>query len=240
MTSTTLKIFDLRWPKSYYHTTALPCSSARPFPPVHQPFIPSPPRDPVPVLSRCDHLSSLPCRWHHLSRELYHRPNATFMLSRSLPPQIHPSARVTSLAAASSVSPTFYAGITGAVIEANLGCVDDPAIYDAQLGFPDYVASNRQQRQGRGEQGAYRSAPLSATMIETGDGLAARDNDGTVPLPTVYSRLRAGERERRWTERVDPVLGKQHRLDKRFWERADFGEDGVKELEDRWARLAVD
>lgn len=121
----TIKIFDFRWPKPYFHTSALPCLGRQPFPKPHQPFAKPPNASPT-GRTRCDHLAGLECHWHSLSKHLYYRPNATIFLPRGVPGHEHDRnnqhgfTRAWSLAKASDSAPNFYIGVSGGVIEANL------------------------------------------------------------------------------------------------------------------------
>jgi hypothetical protein len=216
MQSSMIKIFDFRWPKAYYHTTGLTCGWQYPFRLVEQRFHRPPPDN---TLGRacCDHLLGLRCHWHELSRDVYYRPNALYMLKQSLPSSFR-SARVNSLAKASDVSPNFYIGITGGIIEATLGAIDTEEI-DPHLGFPDYKASSSSHPSN------YLSSPMSATMMEVGDGLRSVSNEANILMPTVHSRVRETDKfERRKLETIK-VLRKKHRLDESFHKIDDFCQD---------------
>jgi hypothetical protein len=225
--SSMIKIFDFRWPKPYHHTAALPCGTQYPFRFVEQRFT-RPPTDTTEGRACCDHLRGLRCRWHELSRDIYYRPNTLYMLANSLPPSMRGS-RVSSLAKASDVSPNFYLGITGAVVECTLGAIENPLDIDPHLGFPDFQGSKRPPP------GGYLSQPLSATMMELGDGLRAVGNDANIVMPMVHSRTRGfgrdDERDRQLLRSVPAALRKKHRLDESFQRSADFSQDiGVDEL----------
>lgn len=224
MLGSTIKIFDFRWPRTYYHTTGLPCGSQYPFRFVEQRFA-RPPPDPTNGRACCDHLRGLSCRWHHLSRDIYHRPNALFMFSQSLPPSFR-GARVNSLAKASDFSPNFYIGITGGVIEANLGAINSQE-FDPHLGFPDYTtAVPRSASWSTSPPSTYASTPVPAMMMELGDGLRSVSNTETIRMPMVHSRVGdTDRRERRLLDSIDPVLRKKHRLDERWQKIEDFSQD---------------
>ena len=226
MSAAMIKIFDLRFPKPYHHTTGLPCGPQHPFRFVEQRFVPPPP-DPSLGRPRCDHhiAGHHRCRWHELSRDIFYRPNALYMLGQSLPPPLRRGSRVISLAKASGgdVAPNFYVGITGAVIECNLGAIDSPDEIDPHLGFPDYEASSLSSSSG-----SYVSQHLSATMMEVGDGLRYVGNDANIVMPMVHSRNRGGEkdgRERVALAEIPAVLRRKHRLDESFQRVADFSQD---------------
>ncbi|KAK3349924.1 hypothetical protein B0T25DRAFT_549234 [Lasiosphaeria hispida] len=161
MNGETIKIFDFRWTKDYYHTSGLSCLGATPFPEPPQPFQKRPPGSDwtTPTASRralCDHMAGLSCRWHEFSRDIYFRPNVSFFLSKALPDR-GPNTGVGgvwSLAKASDYSPNFYVGITGGILEANL-----------QPFNPDFE----------------RIAPISRTSRAFGDW---RRSNGRVSTPT--------------------------------------------------------
>jgi hypothetical protein len=121
--------------------------------------------------------------------------------------------RVTSLAKASDISPNFYIGITGALIEANLGPISTQE-FDQDLGFPDYTADKSQTN-------GYASQTLTATMMEVGDGLRSIRNTDNILMPRVHSRHRTETS----LDAVDPMLRKKHRLDESFQKIADFGQE---------------
>lgn len=227
-----VKIFDLRFPKPYHHTAGLPCGSHYPFRFVEQRFVPPPP-DPSRGRACCDHhVVGHRCRWHELSRDIFYRPNALYMLGQSLPAPLRRGSRVVSLAKASDVAPSFYVGITGAVIECNLGAIDSPEEIDPHLGFPDYeaVATPRNASSSSSSSSSssgYVSQHLSATMMEVGDGLRYVGNDANIVMPMVHSRNRGEEdgRERAALAKIPPVLRKKHRLDESFQRVADFSQD---------------
>ncbi|KAK1827694.1 putative f-box domain-protein [Podospora conica] len=213
MDGATIKIFDFRWSKGYQHTMALPCSGAEPLPRPPQPFIVRPTtvgerRQPIETCGkRCDHVRGTYCLWHGLSRDIYYRPNASFFLSSNLPAPQNRGSGVWALAKGSDVSPNFYIGIAGGVIEAAL----DPSgegestHTDPHFGFSDW--------RDRDAVGAgYRSVPLGVSMMETGDGMLQTRNDRAVFLPPLlgadsyftdsYSAVRDVESEKRF--RLDP------------------------------------
>lgn len=250
MQSSMIKIFDFRWPKQYYHTTGLQCGPQFPYRFVEQRFVSSP-SDTTNGRACCDHVRGEPCRWHHLSRDIYHRPNALCMFSQSLPSSFR-GARVNSLAKASDLSPNFYIGVTGGVIEANLGGINNPEQIDPHLSFPDYRAPNPRPGSDSGPGSAsqpppppsstttpssttavsppycppYLSRPVRATMMEVGDGLRDVSNTANIRMPMVHSRVGGPDRREQYVlDGVDAVLRKKHRLDERFHKIEDFSQD---------------
>lgn len=130
--SAALKVFDLRWPRRYHHTAALPCGSRMPFPDqptemttmttTRNPYgcEPKVPR----CRPRCDPLTGALCTWHAASRRLAARPNCSIYLQRSAVSR-YPDIGVWSLARAGAdldLAPpsNFYAGLNSCVVEAVL------------------------------------------------------------------------------------------------------------------------
>lgn len=213
----TVKVFDFRWPRQYYHTTALPCGSEPPIPHPRQPFLAAP-RDPGPR-STCDHVSGRRCRWHELSRDLFYRPNGTFYFSKSLP-RAHARAGVWSLARASPLSPNFYIGISDGVVEADLAVTSSLSSDRLEVEVDPYLDQGFKDR--RDMMGAgYTSYNLDASLMETGDGLLNKHNDRNVRMPPMR-----GKGWSRITEKIgDGVperLVKRHRLDPRYHILTDF------------------
>ncbi|KAL2162208.1 hypothetical protein VTH06DRAFT_7121 [Thermothelomyces fergusii] len=208
----TIHVFDFRWPKAYYHTSGLPCLGRSPFPRPHQPFM-TPPKAGLGRGARCDHVAGSRCRWHGLSRELYFRPNAKFFLSNSL--RQYTSSSVWSLARASDMSPNFYIGLTGGVIEATLERTPDTyppdtATVDPNFGFDDW-------RAGVPSWVGYTAKPLWPSLMETGDGYSYKGNDRSILLPALNRHHGPAE----WMASRGE-LASHHRLDNGYQEQDDF------------------
>lgn len=260
--SALVKIFDFRWSRPYHHTNALPCSPKAPLPRTHQPFTRAPP-DPGPSATVCRSslLSSSPCllakeaascRWHELSRTLYHRPNGTFFLSNSLPYRGY-DAGVWSLARASpSLSPNFYMGISGGVVEASLSvassryttCPDlevDPH-FGYRLEPPNMTANNddgsavncfqptanadliSHDQSNMGAQ--YTRYCLHATaFMEKGDGLRDKNYERNVRMPPIRGKewiWQLPPKDKEEKEGIPEELVRRNRLDPRFHMWADY------------------
>jgi len=182
-----LKIFDFRWPRAYSYTSALPCSNRVPFPAPSQPFFPAP-ADP-PGGGRRATCSDTAwggglCTWHRLSRDLYYRPNCSLYLRGFDPSRARPSS-VWSLARAADLSPTFYVGVTGGLLEANLQPSHTGDI-DPNLGFRTLTMPLRHPAGGAdfhrrprelAKEVGYVTMPLDMSILETGDGMAHPDNE---------------------------------------------------------------
>ncbi|KAI3394521.1 hypothetical protein diail_2610 [Diaporthe ilicicola] len=225
----TIKIFDFRWSRDYYHTAAMPCSPEQPFPKPNQPFLPAPGPTARPR-SRCEpRPSGSRCSWHELSRDLYYRPNGKFFFSKSLPRE-NAYAGVWSMARSSSLAPNFYIGISGGVVEASLSSTP-AALGDAMEVDPVFGCCTTGQRDlGAG----YSTVPLEASLMETGDGLMYKENDRTVRMPPMrgrgWNKLRKDEYEGIPVERRG-----RHRLDERYQIMSDFINDvGWGRAKQRW------
>lgn len=210
-----IKVFDFRWQRNYYHTEAMPCGSGAPFPRPHQPFIPSPGHL-AKCRGRCDHMAGRRCRRHELSRDLYYRPNGTLFFSKSLPRK-NAYAGVWSLARASLLSPNFYIGISDGVIEASLySMINDAPEVDPVFG----CATGKGQDLGAG----YSTVILDANLMETGDGMMYRDNDRSVRMPRLRGKGRGGMDWEEYEGIPGEVRGR-HRLAERYHILDDFVDD---------------
>lgn len=227
----TVKVFDFRWPKNYYHTAALPCSPERPFPKPIQPFLETPGLSAQPRRQCEARPAGSRCTWHGLSRDLYYRPNGTFFFSKSLPRK-DAYAGVWSMGRSSSLAPNFYIGISGGVVEASLcstlggasaaGATEVDPVFGCTMGG--------QQDSGAG----YSTVPLEASLMETGDGMMYRENDRTVRMPPMrgkgWNKLRRDE-----YEDIPGELRARHRLDERYQIMSDFvGDVDLRRAKERW------
>lgn len=205
-----VKIFDFRWTREYYHTDGLPCATYDPFPAAYQPFV-SKSHSKIPEPDCCNHQRGLRCRWHKGSRDLYHRPNAMFMFSEDIPHRLRSNLSVTSMAKGSDISPNFYVGISGGVIEATLSSSDTNET-DPNLGFADWS-------RGESTQTGYKTIDLRTSMMEIGDGRSSRHNGQNIRLPYVY---KDEDSDLAALSGISSVLRRQHRLDSRFQFPEDF------------------
>ncbi|KFA64106.1 hypothetical protein S40285_07982 [Stachybotrys chlorohalonatus IBT 40285] len=108
-----LRLFDFRHPKSYHHFDGLSCPDALPCPSVGGQG--QAPTAAAGVPERCDDQRGAACSWHARMRQDDWRPDATLHIGSY---SIYD--RVFCLAKASDASSTFYCGLQGAVVEANL------------------------------------------------------------------------------------------------------------------------
>ncbi|KAK3682552.1 hypothetical protein B0T22DRAFT_287907 [Podospora appendiculata] len=239
MNGAAIKIFDFRWTKDYYHTTGLPCMDRVPFSQPPQPFLKAPQIDRSAGRARCNHLLVLRCRWHDLSRHIYYRPNVTFFLTKALPHR-YSSSGIWSLAKPSDISPNFYIGITGGIIEASLEPFGDDkasgmmnndlnSVFNglhissgvAPSANTAYTSVSSSESARASEYAGYDSRPLGASMMETGDGYAFRQNDRAIRFPYLW-QPRAREVK---VDSCDPLMS-HHRLDSQY----QFPEDYLPEV----------
>jgi hypothetical protein len=181
------KVFDFRWPKPYYHTSALPCSRHAPFPaPTYAPVAPGPP--PHTWSRTCRPETGIRCRWHTLAATDQYRPNCT--IHGQLPVLNAVVSPTYSLAKAADFAESFYAGLAGGVQEFTLGMneVLPRARWDAVA--RDRVWSFSQQ---------------SISLLETGRGIGEGEAPTTVPKlrtqlvrePSVFEQTTASRLDRR-------------------------------------------
>jgi hypothetical protein len=114
-----IRFFDFRFPKSYYHTDAMPCDGKPPSPRVPQQKGLGG-MDNTCGAAECDHSRSVACTWHAESRRDEWRPDAVLHIGNS-----YNYDRVYSLAKASDISSSFYCGLRGAIVEVNLTLAAD-------------------------------------------------------------------------------------------------------------------
>ncbi len=213
----TIQVFDFRWTRNYYHTTGLPCLGQLPFPQPHQPFMANPAPRPE-RWSQCDHVNQRPCRWHEHAQSLYCRPNAKLYLARAM--RAFRATTVWSLARSSDVAPSFYAGVSGGILEATLEATPHdypPAagtdVVDPHFGFADWRAAAPPDS-------GYRARPLVPALMETGDGYSFKSNDRSIVLPELFQYR--GPRE--WKDARLGGLARHHRLDIGYQRDMDFEE----------------
>jgi hypothetical protein len=205
-----VKIFDFRWSRSYSYTDALPCATYDPFPPAYQPFYNNTKRITAEP-HRCSHVLGERCRWHRLSRDLYHRPNASLMLGKSIPDRLRNNLSITSLAKGSDLSPNFYAGISGGVIEGTLSPSQTGEV-DPHLGFADWPRGVYQDT-------GYRTIDMGAILMEVGDGRSSRHNRANIRMPDLIEDQGRNSAVVRSTEEM---LRKRYRLDLRWQREKDY------------------
>ncbi|RYP19870.1 hypothetical protein DL765_003124 [Monosporascus sp. GIB2] len=189
-----LKIFDFRWSKGYDYTESLPCGDHAPMPPPRPPTIT--PEPSVAARSRCDHLRGRLCRWHALSREIYYRPNCNVYL----PKRAGSDTPVHSLAKASDISSTLYAGLAGSLVELALKTSSERGFQPSEN--PPY---------------SYHKAKVN--IIETGDGTALSDISESQRMPIIRAQS-----ERRSEYRFPASITKRHRLDEWLQDPHDFSD----------------
>ncbi|KAI1205025.1 uncharacterized protein F4807DRAFT_298598 [Annulohypoxylon truncatum] len=167
--SSTLKVFDYRWPKGYYHTESLPCGNDAPYPMPRSPSIveePSFPND----RATCDHVAGLRCRWHALSRHDFYRPNFNMWLP---PFRRRDNSPVYSLASPSDDSPTVLAGLSGILVEIT------PKSSPGSSAWP-YIWSTKD--------GVHKRHRERVALIETGSGFKVNDVADIQRMPVIHQQ----------------------------------------------------
>lgn len=163
-----LKIFDYRWNKSYYYTDAVPCSKTR-LPPTPRPLTwIFPPHNPL--REHCDFMAGKYCTRHTFARTDFHRPNCNVYL-----PNIYQDVSpVYTLARASPMSPSVYAGLSGELVTMSLR---------------DQVAAEKEtlfmQKREKKLTAGYTYHESLTSLVETGDGIALDDVTKSQRVPAV-------------------------------------------------------
>ncbi|KAI1111289.1 hypothetical protein F5Y14DRAFT_316469 [Nemania sp. NC0429] len=159
--SHTVKIFDFRWARGYYHTDSLPCTTNSPYPTPKPPAIVDKPdyHDDRPF---CNHVIGRLCQWHSLSRHDFYRPNCNIYL----PLRNSESSPIYSLAKPSDISPTIYAGLSGLLVEFTL-----------KSGVHSPSTSNSKPLYSRQRD--------KLAILETGDGSAVLDISKCQMVPEI-------------------------------------------------------
>ncbi|OTA90132.1 hypothetical protein M434DRAFT_398209 [Hypoxylon sp. CO27-5] len=200
--SPVLKVFDYRWPKGYYHTTALPCGNDTPYPSPRPPTLVTEPSYPDNRAS-CDHTTGRKCRWHALSRHDFYRPNFNMWLPTAAASDDR--SPIYSLASpSSSTSPTVFAGLSGNLVEIT-----------AKSSSSGLWPSNRSVAGP-----AYTRQTTGVALIDTGSGFVVEDVAHSQRVPWMYRQVfrdteefddRGREGMERWRRRhrLDEWLQKQ-------------------------------
>lgn len=117
-----IRLFDFRSPKSYHHSTALPCSAQSPSP-ARSYYRETPAEamglDEGSAASVCDPWTGRLCNWHAKSQSDAWRPDATLHFGDAA------YDRISFLTKASDTSESFYCGVRGAVVEASWQLSED-------------------------------------------------------------------------------------------------------------------
>lgn len=113
-----VRFFDLRSPKPYHHTTALPCSAEPPTPP-RSFYRAAPGASTADATAVCDPCAGRLCNWHAQSRSHSWRPDAIVHLGDPA------YDRISSLAKSSDTAASFYCGMRGAAVEATWQLSED-------------------------------------------------------------------------------------------------------------------
>ncbi|KAI1163418.1 hypothetical protein F5B18DRAFT_321737 [Nemania serpens] len=185
--SHTLKIFDFRWARGYYHTDSLPCTRNNPYPTPRPPTIVDEPDyyDDQPF---CNHVIGRFCQWHSLSRHDFYRPNCNIYL----PFRNNDSSPIYSLAKPSDISPMVFAGLSGQLVEFTL-----------KSGVPSSSVSDATPLYSR-----HRG---KLAILETGDGSAVLDVSKCQRVPKIRRQSFSNENSSAFVRRhhrLDEALQK--------------------------------
>ena len=192
--SPSIRLFDFRYPKSYHHTDALPCSIETPRP--EPPFERRGKLAGEEVHGRCDVQPRTTCNWHQSSRLDAYRPDATVIIGN----EKHD--RVYAMAKASDMSDTFYCGLQGTVVEIKLKLTEDVEEQDLQRPAPP----------GWRTSGSRKSA---AALIETGVSLC-REGEWTMEAQGVPP-IRGQQKDKYNTVFKDSKISSGNRLDSIYY-----------------------
>ncbi|TEA20362.1 hypothetical protein C8034_v000211 [Colletotrichum sidae] len=204
-----LKIFDFRWSKSYYHSSALPCWNGTPFP---DPIRETSSRSLSLANVKCDHFRREPCVWHRLSREDHYRPNSRLHIMQFKGAPRASNSGIFSLAKASDVSDSFYVGLAGAVAEFSTAGGDN------QDGVPSAAVTAAEKR-------GLKASPSLFSFAETGDGKLSPGISMSIYMPRLIQRFGTeidGPQYGGWYKRQTPKNAVWHRWDSGFWRPTHF------------------
>lgn len=186
--TSTLKFFDFRWTKSYHYTDALPCDKTPLAPTPRAPtMVPFPS---FPDVVSCDHRLGRSCKCHALARTDFYRPNCNVYL----PANKQSASPIYSLARASDLSSTVYAGMAGELVSLRLRDQADPR--------DQGISAGRREWRDRAGYGYHESF---VSIIETGDGIALNDISKSHRVPEI--------RKQSYRHPPHVGIGKMYRLD---------------------------
>ena len=197
---TTIKVFDLRWPKQYHYTATLPCTPDNPYPAPSQSRQSPPGLSTLPRAQRravCDWTHNQRCSWHELSRRVYYRPNADIFLAKSLQTRKGGRGGIWSLAKPADYAPHFYVGISGGIIEARLQSDTPGTLNDPHMGFGDDPYHQN----------------LEPALMEAGDG-SLYQRDQVTRIPRMRGTVAGSYRNLSGVS--SDISASHHRLDRRF------------------------
>ena len=185
-----LKVFDFRWPRGYYHTDSLPCTSRRPYPTPRPPTLIDEPECRH-KRSLCNHLLGRQCRWHELSRDDFYRPNCNIYL----PFRNYASSPIYTLAKPSDISPVIYAGLSGLLVEFTL----KSGMHSTSTPSPSPLYSRQKGK---------------VAVLETGDGSPILDVRSCHRVPEIrrqsFSNIHGDDTIARRQHRLDEALQDPH------------------------------
>lgn len=199
-----IRFFDFRFPKSYHHTNAMPCSADAPTPSRPYQFSDIGEANGLQIQSTgtCNPSCGQTCTWHHLSKQDAWRPDAVIHIYSASMDRVH------CLAKASDLSTSFYCGVRGALVEATYALGED--VYSGD------VISRRSAPDGWQASDPEGRVSLMETGVGLRDGESQLEEQTQTRMPELYYYERwsipeAGSEEaeplkREGGRRLDPAL----------------------------------
>ncbi|PTB44127.1 uncharacterized protein TrAFT101_002681 [Trichoderma asperellum] len=199
-----IRFFDFRFPKSYYHTNAMPCSVDVPTPGRPYQFGDIIETNGLQIQSTdtCNPSCGQTCTWHHLSKQDSWRPDAVIHIYSASMDRVH------CLAKASDLSTSFYCGVRGALVEATYALGED--VYSGA------AVSRRSAPDGWQASDPEGRVSLMETGVGLRDGESQLEEQTQTRMPELYYYERwripeAGSEEaeplkREEGRRLDPAL----------------------------------
>lgn len=143
-----LNIFDLRWPRLYHPTDGLACAAGNIYPePPSQENIYS---DKARHVAACDYIKGTHCGFHDISRTEHSHPQVTIALNSRIAKRStagRGGKTLWSLTKSSDISPRFYAGQPGRVVQGTLEMSWDkrekPQTFSPIYSFAELGSSSR-------------------------------------------------------------------------------------------------
>ncbi|PON28697.1 hypothetical protein TGAM01_v202544 [Trichoderma gamsii] len=200
-----IRFFDFRFPKSYHHSSAMPCSADAPTP--GRPFqfgdIGETNGLQIQTTATCNPSCGQTCTWHRLSKQDSWRPDAVIHIYSASMDRVH------CLAKASDLSTSFYCGVRGALVEATYALGED--VYSGA------AVSRRSAPEGWQASDPEGRVSLMETGVGLRDGEAQLEEQTQTRMPELYYYERwripeAGSEEeaepfkREEGRRLDPAL----------------------------------
>lgn len=183
-----LKVFDFRVSnRRYDYIEALACSDGTPVPQPRPPTIVAKPL--AAMHSHCDYVRGHLCRWHALSKDSFYRPNCNIYLPKRAGATDAP---IYSLARASDVSATLYAGLSGTLVEMSLRSSSSSG-GGSNSGSSTTFSSDHhphpyESSSSNNTPPLYQHHRAKVNFLETGDGIALEDISESQRMPIIRAQ----------------------------------------------------